>query len=253
MLFGTIFALVKGMNSIVKNPTLRYCISLTTLVWLFSGTLQAASAYHPLADIQQTAVTFALEQADHFPVPPQVSAGKLDHRLRLNRCTQALTGFESPGGFRAGRSVVGVRCDDDKPWKLFVPVEIKLPAEVVVLAKPMRRGDVITKADLSSRQADLARLRKQYYLDPIGLIGQRIKRHVAGNAILTPSMIDADRLVERGARVTILSNTGSIQVRVAGKALGHGGRGDQIRVENQASGRTISAVVVDQGVVMANP
>jgi flagella basal body P-ring formation protein FlgA len=132
-------------------------------------------------------------------------------------------------------------------------VEIKLPAEVVVLARPLRRGDVISAADLTTRMADLARLRGQYYRDSIGLIGQRIKRHVDGNSVLTPSMIDADRLVERGTRVTILSAAGAIEVRVAGTAMGHGGRGDQIRVKNQASGRTITAVVVDQGVVRANP
>jgi len=251
---GTGFAVIQGMNALVKILSHPGRLGRSSVLGLLVGTAQAAApAYQPLADIAQTAVDHVETHGDRFPVPPQVAAGSLDSRLRLHHCDQPLESFESPGGLKAGRAVIGVRCTGTRPWKLFVPVEIKLPSEVVVLARPLRRGDVISAADLTTRMADLARLRGQYYLDSTDLVGQRIKRHVAGNAVLTPSMIDADRLVERGARVTILSDAGAIEVRVAGKAMGHGGRGDQIRVKNQASGRTISAVVVDRGVVKANP
>lgn len=242
------------MQLFVKKMSFPCAFSACALLGLLTSQAQAESTpYQPLDEIAQMAVAHVENHADQFPVTPQVVAGNLDHRLRLPLCNKPLDSFESPGGLTAGRSVIGVRCTGTRPWKLFVPVIIKLPAAVVVLARPLRRGDVITSADLSTEISDLARLRGQYFLNNDGLAGQRMKRHVAGNTVLTPSMINADRLVERGGRVTILSHGGAIQVRVAGKAMGHGGRGDQIQVKNLASGRTITAVVVDRDLVRANP
>lgn len=240
------------MDRIVKNLSLAALVALAASAPR-AATATAAGQSHPHGDIQRTAVDFVRAHAAGFPVPPEVTAGSLDRRLRLARCAAPLTAFEPPGGLNAGRAVVGVRCDGQRPWKLYVPVEIRLPAEVVALARPLRRGDVITAGDLVLQQADLAVLRGQFYRDADELIGQRLKRHVAADTVLTPAMIDADRLVQRGSRVTIVSNTGNIEVRMAGEALGNGGRGDRIRVKNQASGRTITATVVDRGLVRAAP
>lgn len=237
----------------VKYPSHQ---ALAWLVALLASPLawsQSPREAHPLADIEATAVDYAAEAGDRFPVPPTVRPGRLDPRLRLARCDEPLGAFESPSGLKAGSTVVGVACEGSRPWRLFVPVKISLPAEVVALARPVRRGDTLAAGDLILRQADLAKLRGQYFLDTNGLVGQRLKRHVRANAILTASMVAADRLVERGSRVMILSRAGGIEVSVAGKALRHGGRGDQIRVKNLASGRTVSAVVVDRGTVRAGP
>lgn len=241
------------MEPNVKFPSQIGRIGLAAALALAAGAATAAAAIHPHADILRTAVAFVRAQPERFAVPPQVQAVGLDSRLRLARCDVPLGAFAAPSGLSAGRSVVGVRCDGRRPWKLYVPVEIKLPAQVVVLARPLRRGDQLSAADLGVREADLAQLRGQYYRDADGLVGQRIKRHVTAGAVLTPSMLDADRLVRRGSRVTILSDTGPVAVRMAGKALGNGGRGDQIRVKNQASGRTITAIVVDRGLVKVRP
>lgn len=237
----------------------HFSVNNSTLAGLLAGALALASPSapagpaHPLDDIAQTAVAYAESQADRFPVPPVVTPGHIDARLRLAHCEVPLNAFESPSGLRAGNTVVGVACEGQQPWKLFVPVRIELPAQVIALNRPLRRGDTLTDDMLTTREADLAKLRGQYFLDKQGLAGQRLRRHVRANVVLTASMIAADRLVERGSRVTIVSDAGGIEVRVAGKALRHGGRGDQIQVRNLASGRTITATVVDQGTVRAGP
>jgi flagella basal body P-ring formation protein FlgA len=66
-------------------------------------------------------------------------------------------------------------------------------------------------------------------------------------------MIDAQRLVKRGAEVTIVADTGNIEVRMRGKALGEGGRGDRIKVKNVRSGRVVTATVMARGVVQISP
>jgi flagella basal body P-ring formation protein FlgA len=230
-------------------------LSVRGLAWVLlslAGT-GAEAAYQSHQSIRQKAVDYVHSQAGQFSTPPQIKAGSLDSRLRLPRCELPLEAFESPGGLSAGRSVVGIRCDGKRRWKLFVPVTISLPAKVLALAHPMRRGDLIGKDDLVEQEADLAKLRGQYFQDPTELIGQRLKRSVAAKLPLKPAMIDAQRLVKRGAEVTIIADSGSIEVRMRGKAMGQGGRGDRIRVKNLRSGRVLSAVIVDRGIVRVGP
>lgn len=241
------------MDRNVKKTSYPLPAGVMAAMLAVSVTGHTGPAVQDHAAIQRTAVAFVTTRAGGFAVPPEVAAGRLDPRLRLPRCEVPLQGFESPGGLKPGRSVVGVRCTGKRAWKLYVPVQIKLPAEVVILKKPLRRGDMITAEDLGMRREDLSELRGQYYRDLSDLVGQRVKRHLAANVVITPAMVDAGRLVQRGSRVTIVSDNGPVEVRMAGKALAHGGRGDQIRVKNQASGRTITATVVDRGLVRAAP
>lgn len=211
----------------------------------------AADDHQSVESIQARAVAFVTSRAEQFPVVPKVTAGSLDSRLRLARCSAPLEAFEPPGGLSAGRSVVGVRCSAEPSWKIFAPVDIALPAPVVALARDLRRGEVITADDLIIREGDLARLRGQYFSDPAELVGHRAKRNLAAALVVTPAMIDARRLVKRGSEVTIVADAGAIEVRMSGKALAHGGRGDRIQVKNNRSGRVISATVVDRALVRA--
>jgi len=243
------------MKHDVKISTQRATtLSLLLALWA-SGTVAAAgadAAYQDLHSIQQQAVAFVEQHADSFSVPPEVVAGDLDSRLRLAQCERPLQAFASPGGLRPGHGVVGVRCDGERPWKIYAPVDISLPAEVVVLARAMRRGEIIAAADLTTREADLARLRGQHYRDPADLVGHRVRRSLAANQVVSPAMVDARRLVQRGAVVTIVATTAAIEVRMSGKALGQGGRGDRIRVKNSRSGRVITATVMDRNLVRAS-
>ena len=223
------------------------------LLALAGGPTAADPAYQSHQSIRDLAVDFVTRQAERFSVPPRVAAGDLDSRLRLPRCAQPLEAFESPGGLNAGRSVVGIRCQGERPWKIFVPVEIALPARVVTLARDVRHGEILGADDLRTREEDLAQLRGQYYQNVSEVVGYRIKRNLAANLVLSPAMLDARRLVQRGSEVTIVADAAAIQVRMRGKALAHGGRGDRIRVKNNRSGRIIIATVVDRGLVKASP
>lgn len=241
-------AAIQSMKTCVKflaYPCLSAC--------LFTLATAGEARYQSRESLAQQAVDYVYGQADRFSVDPKVTAGELDRRLRLPRCDQPLEGFESPSGLSAGRTVVGVRCDGSHPWKLYVPVEIALPAQVITLNHPMRRGEIIQKADLSLQEADLAKLRGHYFQDSDEVAGLRLKRNVAANLPLKPAMLDAERLVKRGAEVVIVSDSDTIQVRMRGKAMGQGGKGDRIKVKNLRSGRVLTATVVDRGTVRVNP
>lgn len=207
------------------------------------------NSYQAHADILAAASEFVRQDETSFSVQPQVSPGKLDSRLRLPRCDQSLQAYAPPNGLKGGRSVVGVRCDGEKPWKLFVPVTIKLPAKVVTAARPLKRGAILQARDLLSATKDLATLHRSYYLEGSSLLGQRLKRNLDRGDVVTPKSVAKDKLIKRGGDVTILASNPQFQVRMRGKAMANGARGDRIKVKNLSSGRLVSATVIDHGLV----
>jgi flagella basal body P-ring formation protein FlgA len=209
----------------------------------------AISADQPHDEIRRTAAEYVLAQAGAFPVVPEVQAGDLDSRLRLPQCSRPIEAFAPPNGLKAGRTVVGVTCEGEQPWKLYVPVEVRLPGEVVVAARPLRRGDILTRQDLALVTRDLASLHRDYFQAIAPLLGQRMRRALSRDAVLTPKAVETRKVVRRGTEVTILAADARLQVRMRGKALDSGASGDRIKVENLSSGREIYATVVGQGLV----
>jgi flagella basal body P-ring formation protein FlgA len=62
-------------------------------------------------------------------------------------------------------------------------------------------------------------------------------------------MVRAPRLVQAGQHVILLATTPQLQVRMKGKALADGTRGDIIKVRNLRSKRVVEGVVTHAGIV----
>ncbi len=82
--------------------------------------------------------------------------------------------------------------------------------------------------------------------DPIGL---EVKRHVSMNRPLTVHDVGPISLVHANAEVRVFYRAGALSMQMQGRALEAGGQGEQIRVLNTASSRTIRATVVAQDTV----
>jgi len=235
------------------RPGLLAAINLAVAACLAATGAHADTAKQDHASIRAAAASYVEANAAQFPVTPVVSAGDLDSRLQLERCSVPIEAFEPPNGLRAGRAIVGVRCEGEQPWKLYVPVEIELPGEVVVASRPLKRGEILAPEDLVLAARDLSRLHRDYYTTPEGLVGQKVRRTLRRNAVITPRAVEAHEVVSRGSDVTILAANPVVQVRMRGKALDNGSAGERIKVQNLSSGREISATVVGAGLVRVNP
>ena len=235
----------------ITDMRITLYLLLTTLLWLPLNGLAGSFAAHDL--IRATAREHALAQARGFAGRVEVTAGKLDRRLRLAACDKPLTGYNSPNGLKPGRNVVGVRCDGAKPWKIYVTVNVATMQTVVVAAHPVARGQLLGRTDLRIEERDTGRIRKAYYTDPASLIGQRARRAIATGRVLDPGMLEQRQLVKKGATVQIVASQGALQVRMKGKALDNGAQGERIRARNLGSGREITGEVVASGVIRVTP
>jgi flagella basal body P-ring formation protein FlgA len=199
------------------------------------------------------AIRDAVEQYVRAALPAsvgtlEVEVGYLDSRLRLAPCEGpfdlSVPGSRSP---EVGNVTVGVRCPGPTPWSLYVPVQVAAHDDVVVLASPVARGEVITADMLRVERRDVSDLIGEYYRDPEAVTGKRAGQTLPPGRVLSRLWLSAPLALRRGQEVTLLAGSGGFQVRRAGKALADGAVGERIRVENLSSRRVVEGTVTARG------
>ena len=86
----------------------------------------------------------------------EFTLGRLDPRLRLAACAIALKMRFSHEAHTGGRNAVEVRCEGDRPWSIYVTVDVARFAEVVVSTRGLLRGAGPTRHRLALAAALLA-------------------------------------------------------------------------------------------------
>jgi len=177
----------------------------------------------------------------------EIDNGQLDSRLNLSQCSSPLEVYLPVGSRDIGRLTVGVKCTDANPWSLHVPVTVTVYKNVVVAARSLSRGEVLTENDFKRVKYDMSQLPAGYIEDPVYGIGMELKRRLTTGAPLTTSMMKKPNIVKRGQHVSIVARTGGMEVRMSGKALAHGAVGDRIRVLNVRSKKKLEGTVTPSG------
>lgn len=224
------------------NPTI---VSVVFAVACFGSSIAAANTadWQPTATITATAENYLKNRIGRDASRTEVQAGKLDPRHRLARCSKPLAAFLRRGTKISARTVVGVRCDGVKPWKVYVPVDVVVTDSVLIARRTLPRDHVLSADDLKVEQRDVSRLVSGYVSDISQLVGQRLKTQLMAGRILTPQMLKADLAIRRGQSVTLVASAGGLNIRMAGTALMDGALGQRIRVENTNSGRIVEGIV----------
>jgi flagella basal body P-ring formation protein FlgA len=136
-----------------------------------------------------------------------------------------------------------VRCAGPKAWKIHVSARLVVYQEVVVVARSLQRGSVLTASDILLAEIDTSSLPYGYLNRPDHAIGHELRRSVdAGNPV-TPSVLVASAILKRGQQVTLEARSGGMAVRMAGVAREDGIMGQVIAVENRNSKRVVHAIV----------
>jgi len=220
------------------------------LIIFWTGALYASSdGYQSHQSIRAAVHKHILGQLKEEDAEARISVGKLDSRLRLAQCDQALVVTTPHGKENQARRTAGVNCRGSKPWTIYLSAKVSLMKQVLVTSRALTRGSIITKKDLQLKVRDITRLHQGYLEDPAEALGKTLKRGMRKERVITPRLITAPLMVKKGNQVAILTDTPGIKVRVAGKALANGALGDRIRVKNQSSKRELEAIVTAPGVV----
>jgi flagellar basal body P-ring formation protein FlgA len=236
---------MRNDGSVYRNPW-RF---LAGVLLLAAG---SAAAHEPQQNIIAEATRFmeaAAADAHGADFEISVTAGPLDDRLRLRACDEGLEAFTAAGTRTAGNTTVGVRCLGPVAWTLYVPVQIEVHGEVVVIAQSLPRGTVLQRSHLRLERQDVGRLSAGYLADPEEARDMVLRRALQSGTVLTPQMVEPVRLVQRGQRVLLLAEAGAVAVRVEAEAMGDGALGERVRVRNLSSQKIVEGQVLSHGVV----
>lgn len=241
------------MNVTVNKSTFRRRVTQTVFILALSilSPVAGAGEIQSLDSIRDAVKTFVLAESGSSDTV-SATVGSLDRRLRLAKCGQALEAFWPPGARTIGNTTAGVRCAGAKPWKIYVSVRIEVFESIVVANRSMGRGDSLEAGDLRLERRSITALTRGYVTDLKRVVGYRLKRAVRPGEVILPGSLEAEKLIKRGQRVTLLARTGGFEVRMAGTAMRDGAAGERIRVRNLSSRRIVEGQVMPDGIVVVS-
>ncbi len=169
-------------------------------------------------------------------LPPMVPDGDLALRVRLPDGP-----LPSPATLWVDVAVDGVR--QGRAW---ARVEVFRSRPVLVVVRDVGRGEVLGPEDVEVRAGDG---RAGALVDPQQAVGRRARRTLRAGSPVRARDLEVVSVIDRGGLVRLVARVGGITATTVGRALGDAGIGETVRVENLASGRTVSGIVQADGVV----
>ena len=179
----------------------------------------------------------------------EIQVNQLDPRLRMPMCDKELTASLESAAQPIGRVTVKVRCEGTSPWTVFVPAQVKLFRDVVVVSRPLKRSGIIGYEDVILRERDISLINQGYLTSVDQAVGQRLTRPMVADQVITLVHLEQAEVIRKGDQVIISASSGGLNVKMPGEALSNGGMSEQIRVKNLNSNRVIKARVTAPGQV----
>lgn len=155
----------------------------------------------------------------------------------------------NPLDYRFKGTLVVEAADGSMPQPLMVPVTGRAMPQmnVPVLTRALNHGAVIAATDLEFIAVPANKLGQDIITDASQLVGKEARRDLPQGQALRSRDFRAQQLVKRGGMVTMIIERGPLRIAARGRALADAGVGDNVRVLNVQSNRTIEGVVLPDG------
>lgn len=207
-----------------------------------------AAAWHSLDAVRATAERALRAQLDANLTRVDLSARPLDPRLRVRACNGRLQAQASAPRGTQTRVLVQVSCPGI-PWSLNVPVDIRREFDVLVMRRPVARGEALGAADVSVQKRVLPGLASPFVGRLEDLQHRLTRRPLAEGTALPADALTAALLIKRGQTVTLTASVDGIEVRAPGLALADATSRQRLRVQNLNSLKVVEGVAEAEGVV----
>ena len=239
-------------NSWAENTTnnTKYNAYKSTESYKDTGKTMDKASYKDRQDLEliKTKVhEFLMTQSQGLPGVISISVGNIDNNLRLASCP-AVEVFMPQGSRSWGKTSVGVRCNVQPSWMLYVQANISVKARYVVAALPLAQGHIVSAEDLVFENGDLAQLPAGIFTDMSQAVGRSMSVSLTPGTVLRQEMLRQPSVVQQGQAVTLVSSGVGFDITAEGKALTKASEGQVVQVK-VASGQVISGIARQDGVV----
>jgi flagellar basal body P-ring formation protein FlgA len=219
-----------------------------------AGATRLAAAEPANAEFESIAALEALVQSEAsrqfqpLNERQRFQIGPIEPNLQLEHCREPVRAVSSAHHMQ-DRTTVELRCQNAKPWHIYVQVRLVGTSTVAVAAHAIVAGTVLAAKDMRVEEHDVSELPAGFLDDPAIAVGLTAGRPISGGAFLTNQQLVAAKAVQRGQSVTLVADAGGMSVRTAGKALSDGLVNQRVRVENLSSGKIVEGIARSEQVV----
>lgn len=222
-------------------------------LFILVGTLlcngHAWSAAQDHQAIRDCASAFVQQQTASLPGKTRFEVSAIDSRITLESCAK-LQAFLPQGSPLMGRTMIGVRCNENKGWSILVPVQIKTSLDVWVSGRQLAAGHVLQLADLTTQTIETTRV--DGITDPLKITGKVLRYGIGAGQMLRDNMLRVPYSVTQGQTVPIVLLGKGFTVRSAGVALSNASDGETVKVKSE-TGKVVSGQARGNGSVEISP
>ncbi len=239
-----------GRTKVRNTIVALFLVTTFTLSQQPNALAKQAEEWQPHQDIRNLARKHVLGSPEvELLSGVRAEAGKLDPRLRLRRCNMPLEAFH-PVSNRANHKLsVGIACNGEKPWTIYLPVKVTAEYRIVSTIRSLARGSTLSSDDLRLKTIRMNPSEKPFINQLESAVGKELSRSLSAGTNLTQSMVRLPKVVSRGDNITMIVSIGSLEVRSSGKALQDGIVGQRIALQNVKSRRRVEGWVQMDGSV----
>lgn len=221
---------------------------LAAMLCLYCAVASAAAQQdHEL--LRAAVASFVQQQTAGLPGKVAFNVDTLDRRIALHPCSK-IEAFLPGGTQLIGRISVGVRCTEPQGWSIFIPVQIRITRTLLISAKPLAMGKIVHEEDIARQTTETTQ--NVGMTDPAKAIGKVLRYSVAAGYILRDDMLRDPYTVKQGQSVRLSVQGGGFTISSNGVALNNASEGEIVQIRT-GTGRVISGVASDDGVVTINP
>lgn len=152
-------------------------------------------------------------------------------------------------GWGRGSLALIVRVNDRVEKNIPLNVEVEALTDMVVTTRPLERGEVVEKGDVTLQKRDLATASARVCRSVADTLGKRVRIGMRGNSPVRSDYLEKLPLIKSGQMVTIVAENDAFRVTATGRAKGNGAEGDTVLVQNMNAQKDVPAVVVNANTV----
>lgn len=151
--------------------------------------------------------------------------------------------------WQLGSGYYALICTEES-WRGKVRVNRSAQVPVITLANHGTRHQLIQESDLRRQQRTLNRRNANALFSKTKAVGYQLKHRLPMGHVLQHSDLMPPYLVTKHQAVTIIASGSGFQIKMSGKALKSGQKGDWITVQNSRSGKRLRAQIVAKHTVL---
>lgn len=226
----------------------KWILALIGVVLLLSlPKLALAVTTQSISSILEAAENFAYRGTRDLPGSVRITPNKMDSNIALPKCSK-LEPFLPTGNRLWGKTSIGVRCNDQQAWTIYLQIDIEVIAEAVHAAKSIPRDHTLNESDILLKEVNLVRMSEGILTDPAKVIGKVAVTNINAGLPISNQLIRAPHIIQRGQKVKLIVEGSGFSVSTEVEALSAAAEGQVLQIRNQA-GRIMTGVARQDGIV----